>query len=179
MRNVFRFANCKLVPVDHAQINTSYFSVFTLKWSKLWESSLGNIHIWKIFTLKKYSHLKNIPPWKIDLDEGAGEEAKARQVETGWMEELWSEGSIFAAGKTWIQTFVWWLAGGFLLARSLWLLVVVRMRRSQDLIVASKIDHFHFSSCRFSFLCLCFVVFASVRAWYRFGWIESTRYWIN
>ena len=32
VRNVFRFANCKLVPVDHAKINTSYFSVFTLKW---------------------------------------------------------------------------------------------------------------------------------------------------
>ena len=29
------------------------------------------------------------------------------------VEELWSEGSAFAAGKTWIQTFVWWLAGGF------------------------------------------------------------------
>ena len=48
---------------------------------KLWESSLGNIHIWKMFTLKnihlinihpwriftpeKYSLLKNIHPWKI------------------------------------------------------------------------------------------------------------------
>ena len=31
--------------------------------SKLWESSLGNIHIWKIFTLKNI-HLKNIHPWK-------------------------------------------------------------------------------------------------------------------
>ena len=31
VRNVFRFANCKLVPVDHAKINTSYFSIFTLE----------------------------------------------------------------------------------------------------------------------------------------------------
>ena len=37
--------------------------------SKLWESSLGNIHIWKIFTPERYSHLKNIPPWKIFLPE--------------------------------------------------------------------------------------------------------------
>ena len=38
--------------------------------SKLWESSLGNIHIRKIFTLKiftpeKYSPLKKIHSWKI------------------------------------------------------------------------------------------------------------------
>ena len=39
---------------------------------------------------------------------------------------------------------------------------VFTMIRSQDLIAASKIDHFHFSSCRVSFLCLCFVVFTSV-----------------
>ena len=39
-------------------------------------------------------------PLASDLDQEAGEEAKARQVEPGGMEELRSEGSIFAAGKT-------------------------------------------------------------------------------
>ena len=34
------------------------------------------------------------PPLASDLDQGAGEEVNARQVEPGGMEELWSEGSI-------------------------------------------------------------------------------------
>ena len=38
-------------------------------------------------------------PLASDLDQEAGEEAKARQVEPGGMEELWSEGSIFATRK--------------------------------------------------------------------------------
>ena len=37
------------------------------------------------------------PPLASDLDQGAGEEVNARQVEPGGMEELWSEGSIFPA----------------------------------------------------------------------------------
>ena len=35
------------------------------------------------------------PPLASDLDQGAGEEVNARQVEPGGMEELWSEGSVF------------------------------------------------------------------------------------
>ena len=34
-------------------------------------------------------------PLDSDLDQGAGEEAKARQVEPGGMEELWREGPSF------------------------------------------------------------------------------------
>ena len=39
------------------------------------------------------------PPLASDLDQGAGEEVNARQVEPGGMEELWSEGSILQHEK--------------------------------------------------------------------------------
>ena len=63
-------------------------------------------------------------PLCSDLDQGAGEEAKARQVEPGGMEELRSEGSIFAAGKLefkhlfddWREGFYWQEAFDFSLS---------------------------------------------------------------
>ena len=55
------------------------------------------------------------PPLASDLDQGAGEEVNARQVEPGGMEELWSEGSILQHEKLefknlcddWREGFYW------------------------------------------------------------------------
>ena len=58
------------------------------------EVALGNLFNISFVTREE------VPMLDSDLDQEAGEEAKARQVEPGGMEELRSEGSIFASRKT-------------------------------------------------------------------------------
>ena len=100
-------------------------------------------------------------PLCSDLDQGAGEEAKARQVEPGGMEELWREGQVLRNQ------------------------VIVYPRQPRENFLVPHFVHFHFPPCslvqivhfHFSPCSLLYLCFSCLdhSAWKGFVWIESTR----